>query len=86
MPGESGKDAARVDGVVSASQHPYERDTTRGTSEVAFDSGLPGNAVALKEVVCSICGSRSYTVTGICPYQNDICHVVDRVLRRGDSV
>jgi len=60
----------------------YERDTTIGSSAVQFSTDAPANGLSLKENVCSVCGRRSYTVDGICPYQDELLHRVDDVCRK----
>ena len=60
----------------------YERDTTLGGSAVLFATDAPTPAVVLKENICSVCGGRSYTVDGVCPYRDEMLHQVEDLCRK----
>jgi hypothetical protein len=64
---------SKVSGT-SGNENPYERGTTRGWSQVSLGQDAPVDATTLKELVCSVCGQRSYTLDGACPFRDDILH------------
>jgi hypothetical protein len=61
------------------------RNTTRGNSAVMFDQPMPRGGILLVELVCPVCGDRSYTVDGKCPYRESLFHQVEDMIAKEEK-